>query len=250
MEYKIGIASHHRAKRQLTLDYLEAIGFPRERVIMSVQCEEDRREYQKAGMQERVGEFIFAPASTAAGNRNTLLDHIPRGERIVLMDDDIKGISHLEGDHLQQIRTTVELDFMIEMGFSVARKHRAIGFGVYPVHNAYFMSKGYAERNIVDAGIFALVNTGMRFHTGIATKEDYEFCCRAIRSYGAFIRLNEYAVNSPAGHKGGCQEAWNDIAAARRVAAMLCAKYPDILPPNPKREGEVLMVKSKKRSGR
>ena len=245
MEYKIGIASHNRAGKQLTLDFLYSIGIPKERITMSVQCEKDFLEYKAAGVADRVGAFIYERAETAAGNRNTLLNHTAPGEKIVLIDDDIRYISRLNGKTLAKISTLAAFDHMIEKGFAMARKHKTVGFGIYPVHNAYFMSKGYTERNIVDAGLFAITNTDMRFDAELATKEDYEFCCRAIRKYGTFIRLNDYAVNSPAGHKGGCEEAWSDKAETARVARRLVGRYPDILTLNPKRPGEVKMAKGR-----
>lgn len=213
---------------------------------MSVQNERDYREYKDAGIGGAVGTFLFKPANSAAGNRNTLLSYAKPGERIVLIDDDVKYISRLQGGALKKVESLEQFERMITKGFALAQKHHTIGFGLYPVHNAYFMSCNYAPANICDAGLFAIINTSMRFDEQLATKEDYDFCCRAIKNFGAFIRLNEYALNSPAGHKGGCEDAWNNVEENARIARFLVAKYPDIIQLNPRRPGEVKMKRRSK----
>ena len=40
-EYIIGIPSYRRADKQTTLEYLERIGVSKERIVLSVQTEED-----------------------------------------------------------------------------------------------------------------------------------------------------------------------------------------------------------------
>lgn len=245
MNFRIGIASYKRAARQFTLKYLESLHFPKDRLIMSVQCEDDLREYREAGIDKRVGKFLYREAETAGENRNTILDSVGKMERVVLIDDDVNHISRLRGKELRKIETLEELDRMIERGFFLATKHRTCGFGIYPVHNAYYMSNGYSSRNIADAGLMGIINTDMRFDTKLKTKEDYDLCCRAIKKYGAFIRLNNFAVNSPSGHKGGCEGAWKQKEETMQTAKRLVTLYPDILELNRRRPGEVKMARKR-----
>ena len=72
----IGIPSAGRAGELLTLDYLERIGVPRERIILSVQSKADLEDYTAAGVCERVRALIYGPARNAAGNRNNLLNAV------------------------------------------------------------------------------------------------------------------------------------------------------------------------------
>lgn len=252
-EYFIGIPSYKRPEGCKTLDYLEKIGFPRERIMLSVQTQEDEAAYIKSGVAARVGIFLFNKADSAAGNRNTILDHMPEGAKVVLMDDDIVNLDALDAAHktgLRAVETTKEFEAIVERGFRLAEKNRTPCWGVYPVRNAYFMSDGYTGRNIVTTQVMGLIpGKKIRFADALKTKEDYELCCRIIRRYGACVRLNDVTINAPKS-KGGCEEAWRDKEAAKNVADMLCAKYPDILRANPRREGEVLMVRGRKKSGR
>lgn len=79
MDFYVGIASYKRPEASRTLDYLDSLGFPKERRILSVQTEEDRDAYTRSGLSERVGTFLYREASTAAGNRNTILLNVPEG---------------------------------------------------------------------------------------------------------------------------------------------------------------------------
>ncbi|MBQ3551672.1 MAG: hypothetical protein IJA35_00720 [Clostridia bacterium] len=250
MEYFIGIASYKRADNQKTLDYLEKLGFPKDRLILSVQTAEDMVEYERHGTKARVGSFLYREANSAAGNRNTILDYLPEGLRVVLMDDDISGVDALDhAGRLRPIETLAEFDAMVERAFELTDKFKTVCFGLYPVGNAYFMSDDYRRRNIVTAAFMGLTVTDARFNDAIKTKEDFELCCRIIRKYGACVRLNGYAIRTGKS-KGGCEEVWKDRAAAERVAELLCAKYPDIVRPNPRRKGEILMATQKKKKGR
>ncbi len=245
-ECYFGIASYKRADNQRTIKYLERIGVDRRYVILSVQTAEDKERYEKAGITKQVGKLIYRDGKNVSDNRNNLLDSVPAGTRLVLLDDDINSIDKLKSDKLCPIETAEELYAMLKTGYKLAAKHKTVGFGLYPVNNAYFMSNGYKERNVVIGTLFAIVNTDLRFNPDIATKEDFEYCCKAIKRYGAFIRLNNYACNAQHYTKGGCEEFWNDNAEIMRTARRLVGLYPDILSLNSKRPGEVKMVKTKK----
>lgn len=240
-EIYFGIASYRRPDNQRTLDYLERMGIDRGHIIMAVQCEEDKAQYEKAGIGSRVGRLIYRAGKNVSDNRNTLLDSVPLGTRLVMLDDDINSICRLVGKGLRKIENRDEFYSMIKRGYALAARYRTVGFGLYPVKNAYFMSAGYTERNVVIGTLFAIVNTDLRFDAEMETKEDYEYCCKAIQRYGAFVRLNNYVCDAQHYTKGGCEEAWSDKAELYMTARRLAGRYPDILALNPKRPGEVKM---------
>lgn len=150
MDFYVGIASYKRPEASRTLDYLDSLGFPKERRILSVQTEEDRDAYTRSGLSERVGTFLYREASTAAGNRNTILSNVPEGTNVVFMDDDIKQVV-MEDLGLVPLDTLEKFERMCKLGFATAQKNRTICFGLYPVANAYFMGRlqegGHLRRN-------------------------------------------------------------------------------------------------------
>lgn len=173
--------------------------------------------------------------------------NVPEGTNVVFMDDDIKQVV-MEDLGLVPLDTLEKFERMCKLGFSTAQKNRTICFGLYPVANAYFMRGGYKKAAICVGTLIGMVATpGITFCEELQTKEDYELCCRIIRKYGACIRLDRFACDALHYSKGGCEDAWKDKSGVIRVAELLVAKYPDILKLNPKRPGEVLMVKRGKR---
>lgn len=241
MDYKIGIASYNRAAKQRTIEYLAKIGFQKEQIILSLQTEKDFREYEK--YRPFVGEYVFADADSAGKNRNNILRRMGAGERIVLIDDDISYISKKKDGTLIKIETKAQFDEMVYSGFKAAEEYHTIGFGLYPVHNLMFMKETISTRKIVDAGLMGLITGEFQFDETLELKEDYDLCCRAIMKYGSFIRLDNYSAQSPAGHKGGCESAWDDMELRIRTAELLVKRYPTLLKLNSKKGGEVLMKK-------
>lgn len=234
-----GIPSYQRSEKQLTLDYLESVGVKPEQIIMSVQTEDDYEKYVK--YKDRVGKLIFREAHNVSGNTNTIFEAAPKGERIVILDDDIQYISVLRGGKLHPVKTAEEFNRIFEFGYSIADKLRTIGFSVYPVHNEYFMSNSVHTVHIGEGTLLALTNVGIRFDEFLDTKSDFETTCRVIRRYGSYPRLN--MVSCKAGHytSGGCDWNWKDPDRVSGDAATLVALYPDLVRANPKRPGEVLM---------
>ena len=234
-----GIPSYQRSEKQLTLDYLESVGVRPEQIVMSVQTEEDYEKYAK--YRDRVGQLIYRKAHNVSGNTNTIFDAVPKGEKIVILDDDIQYLSVLRGGKLHPVKTAEEFNRIFAFGYSVAAKLRTIGFSVYPVHNEYFMSNSVHTIHIGEGTLLAFHNVGIRFDEFIDTKSDFETTCRVIRRYGTYPRLN--MVSCKAGHytSGGCDWNWKDPDRVAGDAATLVAMYPDLVRANPKRPGEVLM---------
>ena len=158
MDFYVGIASYKRPEASRTLDYLDSLGFPKERRILSVQTEEDRDAYTRSGLSERVGTFLYREASTAAGNRNTILLNVPEGTNVVFMDDDIKQVV-MEDLGLVSLDTLEKFERMCKLGFATAQKNRTICFGLYPVANAYFMRGGYKKAAICVGTLIGMVAT-------------------------------------------------------------------------------------------
>lgn len=236
-------ASYKRAENQRTVAYLERLGIEKEKIIVTVQTEEDLKEYTRQGIDKRVGRLIYREGKNVSDNRNTILDNIPIGEKVVIFDDDITAVYKLEKGKLKEIDTKEEFYRFLEYGFKLAEENSTIAFGVYPVFNAFFMKDAYRERNIIEGTLFAIINTEMRFNPEFSTKEDYEFSCRAIRKYGKLIRLDGYTCKAQHYSKGGCDEFWKDKETADSRGVILAKTYPDIVELNSARPGEIKMAK-------
>lgn len=243
MDCFFAIASYKRADNQRTLAYFERLGIEKEKILVAVQTEDDFKEYTKQGIDKRVGRLIYREGKNVSDNRNTILDNVPIGEKVVLFDDDITAVCKLDEGKLKEIDTKEEFYRFLEYGFKLIEENHTVAFGLYPVANAFFMKDAYRERNIIIGTLFALINTEMRFNPEFSTKEDYEFSCRVIRKYSKLIRLDNYTCKAQHYTKGGCDEFWKDKGTADSKAFMLAKTYPDIIELNPSKPGEVKMAK-------
>lgn len=240
-----GIPTYRRAEKQSTLEYLERVGIRREQIYMSVQNEEDYHEYSKCGYSDRVAKLLYRNGHNLSENANTILDNLPLNARIIILDDDIKAISRSTDNGLVDVLSHKEFMEFVRLGYTIANRLHTIGFSVYPCHNDYFMSQTYNKVHIGEGTLLALTNTGIRFDPQFDTKCDYDLTCRIIRLYGAYPRLNMYSCNAPHYTKGGCEKDWKDHEKVMHDAFALTELYPDIVKPNSKRRGEVLMISKK-----
>lgn len=239
-EIFFGIPSYGRPDAQPTLDMLLRFGVKPGNIIISVQTQKDKEAYRR---YEKSARIIYRDGKNKSANANNILDLLTNGSKLVLLDDDIKAISCLTADRrLRDIDTVEQFVSMLKVGFAVARKHRAPGFGLYPVHNAFFMGHSYSPRNICIGTVLGLVVTKQRFDTRFDVKEDYEYTASAIKRYGSFIRLNNFSPDAAHYTKGGCEASWKDGYTNGYCAGMLCRRYPTIVKANKSRMGEVKMA--------
>lgn len=243
------IPSYDRANRQLTLQYLRECSYPVDDVTLIVARDEDYRDYQKWKRDGYCSEIIKhdRPETSCAGSRNVGMQLFPAGDEIVMLDDDIKYISKLvrydpktRKGELERLSTAESLIKLFSDGFKVARSHRTILWGIYPVHNAYFMKPNISPANILIGTVMGVINSDIYFDEKMVVKDDYEYSCRIIQKYGAAPRLNMYAAEADHYSKGGCERFWKSDRINTLCAVDLLFKYPDLLKPHPKRKGEVM----------
>lgn len=237
--FYFGIPSYKRCNEQLTLDYLYKLGYPKEQIILSTQTEDDFLVYKQKYSDKAT--IIYQQGNSVGDNRNNILKKLPIGSKIVMFDDDIKSIKKLSNSKLYDINSKLELDRFIESAFKYAENNNARLWGVYPVDNAYFMSKSIDKKNLLIGCVLGLVNN-FKFDNTFRTKEDYELCCREIAGGYNCIRFNYVTANAK--HKtnsGGCKDDWK-FEINKKCADMLIQKYPQLVKRNSKKLDEVRYV--------
>lgn len=244
--FYFAIPSYKRLDNQLTLQYLKKLGYNKEQIVISTQTEEDYTKYtEKYGNEATI---IFKQGNCVGDNRNTLLKHFNSGEHIVMLDDHTKALQYLDKDNkLRDYETKEELDKFINNAFDYCRKNNAVMWGIYPVYNAYFMSKKIDKCNIIIATCMGIiVNERYLFDREYKTKEDFELCCRIINDGKNVARFNFVVANTT--HRnlsGGCKEVW-DSGVNTISYNNLLKKYPILLAPNTRRVGEVRYIGRKR----
>lgn len=232
--YYFCIPSYKRAHRQKTLELLEKIGTPKETIIMSVQTDDDRKEYAEAGVNQRVGTILYREGKCAADNRNTLLDHFQRGSKIILLEDDINRICRLRideitGKHsLVNVETYDELLHICKRGFLAAAKEKTVAFGLNMYRNATFMKKGYDRKKLCDTGFFGMIVTDLRFDSRLKVYDDPDMCARIIKRYGAFVSIEDYCCVIDRITQGGCYDLWTAKGTKINGLAEIKKRHADI----------------------
>lgn len=245
MEVYFLISSYKRSEKQSTIEMLHRLGVPRKYIILTVQTEEDLKSYEQ--YRHLVGKLVYRPCKNLAGNRNTALKSVPRGKRILVLDDDILDICYLHRSagktELLPIDTSEKFQSFLRTGFSIAAKCKAPGFSVYPVCNDYFMSTSYTPVSLAEGTLVGWSKSGSELYDeNFSVKEDYEISCRNINKYNSLPRLNNFSCKARHYTKGGCDEWWRDNKTNFECAESLCLKYPHIVKKNPRRPGEVKMA--------
>lgn len=232
-----GIPSYKRSEEQLTLDYLEQMGCSKEQIYISTQTLEDYEKYQ-----QRYGNranIIYREGTCVGDNRNTLLEHFEKGQKIVMLDDDIKYIGSLRGKEIKPF-TKEELFNFINDAFNYCEKNHSLLWGGYPVENYYFMKQTIDKKNLLIGTILGIINSDYRFSKEFKVKEDFDLCLQTIKDGYNCIRFN--FIHAPAKHKseGGCKDVWGtDDECTKKILA----KYPNLLRKGCKGNSILLKVK-------
>jgi len=235
----VAIPSYQRAEKQATVDYLSGLGIPKERIYIFVQTAKDRTEYGKYSDRANV---VLAAADGIAKARNNILRHFAGAKNILMMDDDISRVSRMRKGKLVGIDTREEFAETFNRCFGMTQRRGGPLFGIYPVHNAFFMSQSISTAVTVNTVIGFLRGERLEFDESYKAKEDLELCARVLDGGRPVMRYNFLAMNAK--HRtnaGGCHDAWhsdeNRIAVER-----LCAAYPEIFAPHAKKADEVRVI--------
>lgn len=235
----MAIPSYQRSEKQPTLDYLEKIGAPKERVFVFVQTVSDFKAYQKHSNRANI---VLAPAAGIAEARNNIVERFRDTNNVLMMDDDISTLSRLTADKLVPITTGEEFTDTVNRMFGVAKKYGAYLFGIYPVHNSFFMSRNISTAVTVNTVLGFVKGHSLKFDESYRAKEDIELCGRIINSGGKVLRYNFLAPNAK--HRtnaGGCHDTW--ASAENRIAVdRLCETYPDIFARHCNKPDEVRVI--------
>lgn len=239
MDYMVIIPTY---KRYNKVEPIAGLGLPMERYALCVNDMNEAREYRKFYPNVKI---IIANVKGCTAARNYLLDHFPVGTQMVQVDDDVEGLFELRGTGKANLvkMTGREVDALIKDGFERCKRNKTNLWGVYPVHNHYFMSRTIVPHAHIVGMFMGIIVGPERFDPYLNSKVDYAFTIQNILRYRKILRYNYVSVKGKyVSNAGGLQTVRNADREEAEVLYLL-NKYPKFVVRNTKREGSEILLK-------
>ena len=214
VDYVIAIPSYKRAEtlRDKSLEILKTYHIDPKKIDIFVANKDEEEEYIKI-LDPKSYHKIVVGVPKIGPQRNFISDYYPVGKPVIHMDDDIKGFIEYTTKTKRHEKPLVNLEKVIQKGFSECRKHNCRLWGIYPTPNGYFMNDEVDTDLRFVIGCFnGMFNPGTKGPKGVKLeldmdKEDYERSVRFYITDGAVIRMRGYAPKTAYyTEKGGNQE--------------------------------------------
>lgn len=195
--------------------------------------EEQIAEYQEAGAPA-----VIDDGGSLAGARNKALDEaFADGYICVQMDDDLSKMSLAINGEAVDIEPISGISEMVQR-LMLSDYYLA---GASPTANPYFISKHNSSNLFVIGSMIAVKPSEPRFDTDLKLKEDYAFTLEHILLYGGVQRCDDILPSFlHYTNEGGCQDVRTE-ALEKEACQLLMDKYPGLVKPHPRRDGEVML---------
>ena len=197
---KFVIPSCGRAESQLTLRYLNSIGYGKDDILIQVQNENDLRNYSKFVYEHAT--VRMKEADRLSVNANNALKSLKDSQLVIIMDDDIKSPMRLiRGTTRLEVPTRPQFDASIQALINSMKELGARIGTCYASANGLSMG-GLAKRhefsrNRLGSGWLIVGRAGdIRFDESLTSCEDYELQLREIRAGRNTVRLNTLGPNT------------------------------------------------------
>lgn len=200
--------------------------------------------YRAAG---HAGPMWLHDETTSVGVRNHVLERVPEGTELVMLDDDIKALGRftVRGPGKYAATKMDGAAFLAELfkGFEMARQSRRHLFGVAPTTNPLHFNPQKQVRTdvFVNGPMMCIRTTKHRFDPMLRVKCDYDFTAQHIASGAGVFRLDYLWQNNDFDTLPGGRSCYKDPRDKAESCDYLLAKWPEYFRPNPKREHELIM---------
>jgi hypothetical protein len=234
-DFVVAIPSYNRSETLITksLPLLLSGKVPAERIYVFVIAEQEA-EYKRAieSLNKKFPDVkdvnLVVGVRTLRAQRNFIIDYFPKGQRILMIDDDIKAIKRKTGE--QTMTDVVDLQKMVGGMFDICAEKGVDLWGIYPAYNAYFMKYDYTRGlNFILGSFYGQVNHP-RFKCTYEHGEDY---ARSLKEFydnpNGTIRFNFVTQNTHgfSGTGGMNSPEFNRLKNVKPALQKLKSEYPD-----------------------
>lgn len=204
-----------------------------------VQDELDAQNYKMAGATS------VKVTGPLCSSRNAALDDAFAANMrdCLQLSDDLRNLSlatSKQHSSLRAITLPRAVDYMTHVLAQYPDYRMA---GCAPTANPFYSSQQIKTKHFIVGDCILVRPTPLRFNTALKIKEDYDYTCQHIKTYGGVCRL-DFIMADFAHHDRGGASVWrgaNPLEAENEAVATLTAAWPLAIHPNPRRPGEVLL---------
>jgi len=230
---KIAIPSYKRADILInkTLPMLKSYYIEDEEIDIFVGNIEEYENYKEAIDNDNIN--IIVGEVGIDNIRMFMSCYYNEGEEIVYIDDDIEKIERLVMiDGKKKLEPIADLRYIIDEGFRLCKAHNMKNWGIYPVHNPFFMSdKVSTDLKYVIGALTGVINDKECEKRIVSHGEDYERTIRYYLKYGGVIRFNNLTIKTKYFAKGGIEASLNNERAKHIDEQLykLQKEFPDLM---------------------
>lgn len=231
---KIAIPSYQRENILIskTLKMLKHYGIKNNEIDIFVANDDELNNYKKV-LDDDINIIVGEVGIDKI--RMFMSNYYDEGEEIVYIDDDIEKVERLViVDEKKKLEEVDDLRKVIKEGFDLCKKYQYKNWGVYPVHNAYFMNdKTTTDLKYIIGALTGVINDKECEIRNISHGEDYERSIRYYLKYGGLIRMNNITIKTKyfLKAKGGIDGSLNNEREKHidEQLSILQNKYPDLM---------------------
>jgi hypothetical protein len=201
----------------------------------------ERHDYAAAGADAVLavrdpgqGEFALAAARNAA-----LIHAVEAGAVCIQTDDDAKGFKHVTDSHPKG-RPVPWIQLRNAMLAALNGSVHLVG--VPPTDNAYFARGRTLDYGFIIGSLCAADTAEPRWDQTLPFKEDYDYTCAHLDTYGKVARLDMYVAGYQHYSNRGGAVANRTPGAEMGLVNRLTERWPQYLRPHPKRPGELSFI--------
>jgi len=235
--YEIAIPSYkrHNLLLQQTIPTLAKLNADLDKITVFVANKKEQLTYQTTLEGANLDIPVVVGVPGIGPQRQFINQYYSEGTRIFSMDDDVCGVYQKKDNKYEE--TTLTLDEIVKIGYTLCEKHGARIWGINAVLNGLFMKDtataglryvcgifhgGYAQDPCLTDSERSLISSG----------EDFENSLRSFSMYGNVIRLDWLAPKTKYFNHGGIEESIGGKEARRldhaKALEEICSRYPGL----------------------
>lgn len=227
--YVVAIPSYDRPEAivEKSLKTLSEGGVPKSLVHIFVANKAEEKRYKNAVPKNMYGKIVVGKIGITE-QRKFIIQHYPENQAIVSIDDDVEGLYKKVSD--KELKKITDVHTFFTDAFSTLKQENLYIWGIYPVHNPFFMkNKTTTDLKFIIGTLYGFINRKTKTiqpSSKIKEKEDYEQSIKYFIKDGGVVRFNDVTIKAKKHAPGGLGVTEGRLEANRVAADYLEKNYP------------------------